>query len=324
MDEFKYKDRIKIDSSDSTEPDIHFLNEMVGIYLRKANDEESVVRLNFKEHETSLTMTVNNKYIEPLSDEEFEEETIKKDLAKDIKKYNREKDREENFITKLQEKLGIEDDEKFFLNNDLPCKCYFKNRELRLINKDTNKVFEDENLRNKVFYGLATGTIEPIIEKITRVPELNDKYYYWDTHFAEDDEDQDYPVVNFDFWRGSINDYMCYYTGNCFASREACAKNYSVIQRLKNRVLQSNMDKLIVGPDEITVLSSGPIKHKVVQFMMPIGLYVLECGKDENGKPKYFGVLDREFCDKTPDQGYTTMDDLPINQYNENGDPKTE
>ena len=207
-----------------------------------------------------------------------------------------------NVITKLQEILGIEDDEKFYLNNDLPCKCYFKNRELRLINKDTNKVFEDENLRNKVFYGLATGTIEPIIEKLTRVPELNDKYYYWDTHFAEDDEDQDYPIVNFDFWRGSINDYMNFYTGNCFASKEACAKNYNVIERLKNRVLQSNMDKLIVGPGEIAIPSSGPIKHEAVQFMRPVGIFVLECGKDENGKPKYFGVLDREFCDKTPDQ----------------------
>ena len=320
MDEFKHYDKVIVVAPPSTSPeDVSYLDGAVGIYLRKANDNESVVSFDDDDAKIYGIKTVANKYIK------FYEKWINRRIRKDSMNENQEENSaKENFITKLQEKLGIEDDEKFFLNNDLPCKCYFKNRELRLINKDTNKVFEDENLRNKVFYGLATGTIEPIIEKITRVPELNDKYYYWDTHYAEDDEDQDYPVVNFDFWRGSINDYMCYYTGNCFASREACAKNYSVIQRLKNRVLQSNMDKLIVGPDEITVLSSGPIKHKVVQFMMPIGLYVLECGKDENGKPKYFGVLDREFCDKTPDQGYTTMDDLPINQYNENGDPKTE
>lgn len=316
MDEFKRYDKIIIVAPAS---EIACLDGYVGIYLRKANDNESYVRIDVEEYGIHEVITVKNKYIK----------LYDKWINRRIRRYNMNENQEENsakenFITNLQEKLGIEDDEKFYLNNDLPCKCYFKNRELKLINKDTNKVFEDEKLRNKVFYGLATGTIEPIIEKLTRVPEFNDKYYYWDTHFAEDDEDQDYPVVNFDFWRGSINDYMCYYTGNFFASREACAKNYSVIQRLKNRVLQNNMDKLIVGPDEITVPSSGPIKHKVVQFMMPVGIFVLECGKDENGKPKYFGVLDQEFYDRTPDHGYTTMDDLPINQYNENGNPKTE
>ena len=239
MYEFKHYDKIIIVAPPSTSPeDVSYIDGAVGIYLRKANDNESVVSLDDEDRGICAVETVANKYIK------FYDKWINRRKRRDSMNENHEENgAKENVISKLQEILGIEDDEKFYLNNDLPCKCYFKNRELRLINKDTNKVFEDENLRNKVFYGLATGTIKPIIEKLTRVPELNDKYYYWDTHYAEDDEDQDYPVVNFDFWRGSINDYMCYYTGNCFASREACAKNYSVIQRLKNRVLQSNMDK---------------------------------------------------------------------------------
>lgn len=312
MDKFKHYDKVIIVAP--APDDNAYLDGIVGIYLRKAtdtNDEKSVVRIEDDKYGIYRVITIENKYIK------LYDKWINRRKGEDnMNNKNEENIAKENFITKLQEFLGIEDDEKFFLNNDLPCKCYFKNRELRLINKDTNKVFEDENLRNKVFYGLATGTIEPIIEKMTRVPALNDKYYYWDTHYAEDDEDQDYPVVNFDFWRGSVNDYMCYYTGNCFASREACAKNYSVIQRLKNRVFQNNMDKLVVGPDEIAVPSSGTIEHKAVRFSKPVGVFVLECGKDEYGKPRYFAVFDREFCDGSPDNPFTTIEDLPtIHHY---------
>lgn len=244
------------------------------------------------------------------------------DLRRDNMNENHEENTgKENFISKLQEKLGIKDDEKFFLNNDLPCKCYFKNRELRLISKDTNKVFEDDNLRNKVFYGLATGAIEPIIEKITRVPELNDKYYYWDTHFAEDDEDQDYPVVNFDFWRGSINDYMCYYTGNCFASRESCAKNYNVIKRLKNESLKNTTSKnrLIVGPAKVAIPILGSVKHKAIRLNKTVGAYILECGKDEFGHRRYFVVLDKDFSEASPgapiEERFSSLLDLPNTEY---------
>lgn len=241
MDEFKYKDRIKIESSESSEPDIHFLDGMVGIYLRKANDEESVVILSYEEYETTLTMTVNNKYIKLLSNEEIEEETIKKDLKEDIKKYNQEKDREENFIPKLQEFLGIDDGVKFYLDNDLKSKCYFENGKFILIEKNTNKVIEDDNLRNKLLYGLITGTNKPIVGRLTSIPKHGFKYYYWETAYHYNRsmlKSSIRAAINYVYWNESIEDYTRFCVGNCFPTWEACKKNYSIIERIKNKALK--------------------------------------------------------------------------------------
>ena len=320
MDEFKYKNRIKIDSSDSNQPEIHFLNGMYGIYLSKANDEESVVRLYYEEQGTYLTMTVNNKYIKLLT----EDEIIKKDLAEDIKRYNREKDREENFIPKLQELLGIADDVKFHPDNDLACRCYFKNGKLFLIEKHTDTIIKDVNLRNKIFYGLATGTIKPIVGKLTAIPKDGFKYYFWDTTFDEYmqmENSHDHAIINWDYWKGSIKDYMCFYVGNCFPTREACEKNYSLIERIKNVSLKNTTSKnrLIVGPAKVAIPILGTVKHKAIRLNKTVGAYILECGKDELGHRRYFAVLDKDFSEASPgapiEERFSSLLDLPNTEY---------
>lgn len=290
MDEFKYKDRIKIVSSDSSQPENLFLDGMVGIYLRKANDEESVVRLKYEEYDIFITMTVNNKYIRLL---DKEDESMMKDLEKEetmndnpTESIHEEHKDKENFIPKLQEFLGIADGVRFYINSDLLYKCYFENGKLILTEKNSDKVIEDDNLRNKVFYGLATGTIKPIVGKLITIPKDGFKYYYWDSTFdrcQEKEKFHDHVTIQWDYWEGSIKDYMCFYVGNCFPTKESCEKNYNVIEQIKNQALQTRMDKLIIGPGKIAIPFYGTCKHKTIRLDKPVGVYVLNCGKDEYG-----------------------------------------
>ena len=64
MDEFKHLDKIIIIAPPSTSPkDVSYLDGAVGIYLRKANDNESVVSLDDEDRGICAVETVENKYI---------------------------------------------------------------------------------------------------------------------------------------------------------------------------------------------------------------------------------------------------------------------
>lgn len=86
--------------------------------------------------------------------------------------------KEENLVYRLQKNFGVEDGVHFLLDNDLSCKCHFKDGNIILTEKDSDKIIEDENLRNKVFYGLATGRIKPIIRRSNSILPNGSRYYY--------------------------------------------------------------------------------------------------------------------------------------------------
>ena len=226
MNKFKPHDKVIIVAPPPD--DNAYLDGAVGTYLRKANNEKSVVRIEDYEFGIYKIITIENKYIK----------------LYDVKYGIYENNTAENFIPELQEILGIKDDVKFYLNNDLSCKCYFENGKLFLSEKNSDKVIKDDNLRNKVFYGLATGTIKPIVGRLTTVPKDGFKYYYWDTSFGECQEmenSHNRDIIQWDYWKGSIKDYMCFYVGNCFPSKESCEKNYNIIEQIKNRALRTGI-----------------------------------------------------------------------------------
>lgn len=320
MEEFKHLDKIIIIAPASTSPEeVSCIDGELGVYLRKANDNESVVRLVNVGSGLDTVFTVENKYIKL-----FDDWSNRRKREENMNEKHAKSNGNENFIFKLQELLGIADGVKFRLNTNLLLyRCYFENGKLILTDKNSDKVIEDDNLRNKVFYDLATGVFKPIVENLTTIPRDGYKYYYWDTFFAEDDEeqDQDVPVVNFDFWRGSIKDYMCFYTGNCFPTRESCAKNYNIIERIKDGSLKSATSKnhLIVGPAKVAIPILGTVKHKAVSFNKTVGAYILECGKDEYGHRRYFVVLDKDFSEASPgapiEERFSSLLELPNTEY---------
>lgn len=94
--------------------------------------------------------------------------------------------KEENLVYRLQKNFGIEDDVKFPLDSDLSCECYFEDGDIILTEKDSDKIIEDENLRNKVFYGLATGKIKPTLGRSVSNLHNGPQYYYWKNTFVRD------------------------------------------------------------------------------------------------------------------------------------------
>ena len=223
MNKFKQHDKVIIVAPPD---DKAYLDGAVGTYLRKANDEKSVVRIEDYEYGIYKIITIENKYIK----------------LYDVKYGIHENNTAENFIPELQENLGIKDEVKFYLNNDLSCKCYFENGKLFLSEKNSNKVIKDDNLRNKIFYGLATGTIKPIVGRLTTVPKDGFKYYYWQTvPDANREKEKFYHSIVGDLWAGTLEDYMRFLVGNCFPSKESCEKNYNIIKRIKNIALKTGI-----------------------------------------------------------------------------------
>jgi len=242
MDEFNRYDKIIIVAPAS---EIACLDGYVGIYLRKANDNESYVRIDIEEYGIHEVITVKNKYIK-LYDKWINrrkgEEIMNEKQAETISEENHEKDCEENFIPELQEFLGIADGVRFSLNIDLFIRCYFENGKLILTEKNSDKEIEDDTLRNKVFYGLVTGTIKPIIGTLSTIPKDGFKYYYWQTvPDANREKEKIYHSIVGELWAGTIEDYMRFYVGNCFPTREACLENSNVIEQIKNRALKTGI-----------------------------------------------------------------------------------
>lgn len=320
MDEFNHYDKVIIVAPSSTSPErISCFDGYLGVYLRKANDNESVIRLINTDSGLDKVFTIENKYIML-----FDEWITRRKGKEKMNKKHAESNGKENFIPKLQELLGIADDVKFHPDNDLACRCYFKNGKLFLIEKHTDTIIKDANLRNKIFYGLSTGTIKPIVGKLTAIPKDGFKYYFWDTTFDEYmqmENSYDHAIINWDYWKGSIKDYMCFYVGNCFPTREACGKNYNVIERIKKGSLKSTSSKnrLIVGPAKVAIPILGTVKHKAIRLNKTVGAYILECGKDELGHRRYFVVLDKDFSEASPgapiEERFSSLLDLPNTEY---------